>query len=270
MPLEILWDDVLDKGGGEEILEVRFRRPQLIKPEDIISILNELEFFRSFPINERAVFRPVLEDEKKRPFILLPGEEYLSATKAWAFPIMCGGRGSGNPNLSVIHNVPLKEGSLMGSCTWFCYTQPLTSLKLSIDFSWFFDRKTNPDSLRAWQAANNLYWFFQSWINNGVLVNKLAEKGYDLTPQFDPTWTDCVMEDQCQQCGKIVASMPLKRDKIRVGKLSKNICHCRQRCRGQSTSAIMRRFKVIGAYPISPDEAEVARAEGMLQADSAD
>ncbi len=333
MPAEILWvegDTNENFYFTGEVLTIRFRRPQLIKAEDIASAINKLlsscnsseqydeavqmmaavlrkdtdricqgiekrvidqvvltdnhfscliqipsprpRWSRAVIIDENAMYRPSGQDGEKMPPVLLSGEKHLSVKKVYAFPIkiMPSYRRLDESLLRVIHNVPLEEHPLMGSCTWFNYTQPLTTVKLIISGDWFDAKRDGLEGRHIWNIASDLYWLFQSWVNKGVLVKNLTNKGYDLNPLFDSVWTDCVMEDQCQDCGKIHATMPWNINEVKVGKSSKNICHCRRIGARKNGTAIVRKFKVIGAYPISPGEAEHASCEAMIQADSAD
>jgi len=272
MPREIFWEihptgsDDLDFGTAQR---VRFRRPQLIKVEDIVSVfrerLEQLWLAHSVIINEGEVEK----GEKKEPDPVFEDEEVFSIKKIYSFPLKII-TGSKYSFFSIIHNVPLKEKPVMGACTWLDFTQPLTSVELKISIDWWdpVPLKKKNEIQRQREIANSLYWFFQRWINQGELVEQLSHK-YDLKPQFDPSWTDCVIEDQCQECGKIYSSLPYKLNEVEIGKVSKNYCHCRWKKDYRYPDTIERKFKIIGAYPISPEEAQVALSEGALMADSA-
>jgi len=333
MPKEIFWefshreDDDLIEGGTRQA--VRFRRPQLIKVEDIasafrgfldywnnpheagngiisavlikdegkicrgieegiikplmmiddhFSCLVYLEkawqgWVRSIVIDEQGVF----EKKEEKPLFFLEDDKVLSSQITYYFPlkILPTSLNIRTSTFCVTHNIPLEEKPVMGSCTWFNFTQPLTSIGLMINDDWWktysssLNKKEKQELRIIWQIANDLYWFFQNWINKGLFVNMLTRKGYNLIPQFDPSWADCIMEDQCQECGRICSSLPHKISAVRVGEISKNYCNCRWKRDHRYSSAIERKFKVIGAYPVSPEEAEHALYEGSLQADSA-
>lgn len=280
MPKEILWE-ILPRGNNwfeGTIQEIRFRRPQLIKTEDILSVfrerLRQVKSGSQIVINEEAAY----EQTEKRPRIILGDEKELSLEKSLSFPLKIGSADfdGGKTSLCIAHNVPLEEKPLIGSCTWFNFTQPLTGIGLKIsldcwyDWKWQRSRKKRIEARAIFNLANGLYWFFQEWVNTGELVKQLSRKGYDLKPQFDPSWTNCVVEDQCQECGEIHATLPHKFNQIKVGKISRNYCHCRWKNDYRYHGGIERHFRIIGAYPISPEEAEVALCEGSLQADSAD
>lgn len=205
----------------------------------------------------------------------LSADKKLSTRKRYSFPlrIIPSNQSTNCSSISVIHNVPLTKEPIMGSCTWSHYTQLSTTIELKIDRDWLWSLKGGKENKEVQQIAGNLYWLFQDWVNKSVLVQKLTTLGYDLVPQFDPTWTDYVIEDQCQKCGRIIPSMPFKRGDFKLGKTSINICNCR--CRKSPYEdgfypAIQRRFKIIGVYPISPQEAEIALCEAAIWADSVD
>ncbi len=285
MPVEIFWE-ICPSGSDDfdfsTVQQVRFRRPQLINVDDIISAFREkLEQRRwacSIIIDETKSF----EQEESKPTLILQDEKVLSTKKTRSFPLKITPIAPTNPDIGeslfcVVHNVPLEERPIMGSCAWLNFTQPLTGveLKISDDWWWYWGRwqhskKKRNEARAIFSIANGLYWFFQEWVNNGELVGQLSKKGYDLKPRFDPSWTNCVMEDQCQECGEIHPSLPHKLSEVKVGKISKNYCHCRWRRDRRYYGGIKRQFEVIGAYPISPGEAEHASCEALLQADSAD
>jgi hypothetical protein len=329
MPAEIFWE--ICPGGNDHyfdfgtIQRVRFRRPQLIRPADIILAFRDLLDFWNRPREndlasemigalfsqdmqkiqqgiEQGTVRVAFKDtrfgfmiacektwprtiiidaknmsvqEEKEPSYLLPDEEVLSIKKTYCYPLKMVPvkENIGDSLLCISHNVPLAERPIMGACAWYTYTQPLTSLELKINDGWWDakrDRGDRKEGREIWATANNLFWFFQRCVNEGILVRKLVEKGYDLMPRFDQDWATGVLEDQCEECGKIHATLPHKLSEVKIGKISKNYCHCRWKRDRRYNSAIERKFRVVGIYPISPDEAEHASYEAMLQADSAD
>lgn len=280
MPLEILWADRLESFSYERFLEgtlqlVRFRKPQLIKVEDIISVFKEalvrLEFLANWSRSILVVKNNISKHEEKEPSMLVPGKKILSTKKSYSVPLkLHSPHRYGNSSIAVVHNVPADDHLIMGSCTWFNYTQPLTSIALRISDDWWHNKRRDKEGRGARQMSNDLYWFFQQWINHGGLVAALSRRDYDLVPRFDPSWTHCAIEDQCQECEQIIWSMPYRVGEVEVGEKSKNICNCRWRGNDKYGSSIERKFKIIGAYPISPEEAEVARCEGSLLADSID
>ncbi len=281
MPKEIFWE-IHPRRENDFFIEgtyqtVRFRRPQLIKVEDIVSIFREnlqQNWWWAGPIAIKE--EEVLEQTEEEPAPILPGEKVLSIRKTYSFPLnIAGVKCIEESFFCITHNIPLKEKSTMGSCTWRIFTQPLTGIELKIsndwwDWKWLHSKKNKNEKKAIFDIANSLYWYFKEWINNGGLTNQLTKKGYNLTPQFDPSWTSCVVEDQCQECGEIHASLPCKLNEVKVGEISKNYCFCRWKRDYRYSSAIERTFKIIGAYPISPIEADCASCEGAVQADSAD
>lgn len=282
MPAEIFWEisppgsDNFDFGT---VQRVRFRRPQLIKAEDIVSVfrerLQQSWWGRQIVIDERGV----LEQTEEEPAPILRDEKVLSIKKTRSFPLKITSPAPTNLNIReslfcVVHNVPLEERRIMGACTWLNFTQPLTEIELKINSDWWYwnwrhAKKDRNEARAIYRIANSLYWFFQGLVNNGELVEQLSKKSYDLKPQFDPSWTNCVMEDQCQECGEIHSSLPHKLSEVKVGEISKNYCHCRWKKDRRYSGGIERQFKVIGAYPISSEEADIASCEGSLMVDSA-
>jgi hypothetical protein len=337
MPTEIFWEihprgnDWFDWSEGTN-QAVRFRRPQLIKVEDIVSAFREFLNYWNNPHergvemisavlrkDEKEIYRGIEEgsiepvmitddhfsclvhmempwqgwprsiiideervfkEKEKEPAPIFRGEDdkVLSFRNTYCFPlkIVPTDLDIRDSSFCISHNIPLEERLVMGSCTWFNFSQPSTTIELRIDNDWWafwwwcHKKRERQESQTIRQIAGNLYWFFQRWINSGELVNQLTKKGYDLRPQFNPSWTSCVMEDQCQECGEIHASLPYKLSEVRVGEISKNYCYCRWKRDYRYPGGIKRTFKVIGAYPISPIEADCASCEGALQFDSAD
>lgn len=280
MPAEIFWeicpwsDDGLFFGTSQE---VRFRRPQLIKLDDLISVAHDLLncFNSSWSLTIVIDEKNLSKEEEEEPAPILKNEKVLSIRKTYSFPLKIK---SANPYfgeslLCIIHNIPqtwVKGEVMVGSYTWLDFTQPLTGIELKISEDWWNCRDSKrKEERKIWEITNSLYWAFQELINRGTLVYRLTQKKYDLVPKFDPSWSNCVVEDQCQECGRIYSTLPHKLNEVKVGKVSRNYCCCRWKRDRRYPGGIERTFKVIGAYPISPEEAEHASYEGSLQADSA-
>lgn len=285
MPAEIFWeicpsgDDNFDFGT---VQRVRFRRPQLIKAEDIVSVFREslqrvwwAHLIRTIIIDEAEVFG----QEENEPAPILWDEKILSIKKTRSFPLKITPPAPTNLNIReslfcVVHNVPLEERPIIGACAWLNFMQPLTKIELKINNDWWYwnwrhAKKDKNEARAIYHITNRLYWFFQEWVNSGELVEQLSKKGYDLKPQFDPSWVHCVMEDQCRECGEIHSSLPHKLSEVKVGEISRNYCHCRWKRDRRYSGGIEREFKIIGAYSISPEEADIALCEGSFILDSA-
>ena len=280
MSAEIFWeicpwsDDDLSFGTSQE---VRFRRPQIVQVEDLISVCHDLLncFNSSWPLTIVMDEKNLSEEEEEEPAPILRDEQVLSIRKTYSFPLKIKSAKPyfGESLLCIIHNIPLTwvEGRvMMGSCTWLDFTQPLTGIELKISEDWWDCRGSKKkEDRKIWEMTNSLYWAFQELIDRGTLVYRLTQKKYNLVPKFDSSWSNCVMEDQCQECGQIHSTLPHKLKEVRIGEVSRNYCYCRWKRDRRYPGGIERTFKVIGAYPISPGEADMASCEGSLQADSA-
>lgn len=212
MPAEIFWEicpSGSDNFGFSTVQQVRFRRPQLIKPEDIVSVFRErlqrVWWAHSIIINETEVF----EQEENEPAPILRDEKVQSIRKVRSFPLKITPLAStrldiGESLFCVVHNIPLEERPIMESCAWPNFTQPLTGIGLKISDDWWnwrwrrSEKETN-EAREINRIAQQLFWLFQGWVNNGELVEQFSKKGYNLEPKFDPSWTNCVMEDQCEE-----------------------------------------------------------------------
>lgn len=282
-----LFNRSASKEGGKEMLAAVLGRDfekisrgieeNIIEPvaltEDHFSCLISLSSWVGWP--RSVVIESGGEEETtQEPEPIFPDEKVLSAKKQYVFPLKIQPSSFASTSaIRIVHNVPLADGPLMGSATWIYYTQPYTRIELSLDRAWLWPYKKEQEDKEIQQIAWDIFYLFRSWINEGLLARKLTGLGYDLMPRFDPSWTDYVVERQCQTCGQILASMPYKQREIKIGRASVNVCDCRQRkasCDDRFDPRICRKFKIIGAYPVSPSESEHAKYEAMMQADSAD
>jgi len=276
MPRELVWanSEINDRDGLDDYQcqRVRFRKPMLIDPNDIVAVMNTLfarhnqpsDLYQLWPLSVVVKTDSMTEYSKEMPDY---DNEKYSTQKIFSFTLRMEGVAAASI-LRIIHNIPHQQYPKMGSMTWLNYGQQATSIDLILDDNWFErPRKQSKKNRQVYKVGWLLYWWFGDWVNYGEIVNLLSQKGYDLNPQFDPSWINCVVEDQCQSCDRVYATMPHRLGKYKLWHRSRNWCRCRRKL-GSPEAAILRTFKIMGIYPISPEEAELASNENVVRGDA--
>lgn len=275
MPKEFLWQhtdylpfqdqnlyDLRLRDCAEQYLAIRFRRPVLVQPKDIISSLTS--FLQSMSFTSQVSIEPV---EKVEPVIIREpsySDTTYSYQHLWVLPLYLPNTHDGWGHLCISQNIPIKTKGQAQATSYFCYTLPLTIVFIGfgVEYLWQFTRSQFAQE-RLHSYCESLRQECKRWISQ-VLPSDLKQAGYNLVPEFDPKWTHVECDLNCTNCGREVMTVPLDKESLKVGDTELHYC----RCGGSDMTE--RQFVVTGAWPISDDEWKVYETDAIIMADSCD